>query len=332
MPVPDLLTALRAGGSVIGAELRPPKAELAASDGMDAWIDTYHSVRQFADRGTFVFLTDSAVGQAEEDNLRHLVTNLGKDVPRERIVPFLTAKHSLEYCLSYAERAHQSGFPRWSFSAAINPRRAAVSRHAWQLRQMLRARSHDWSRRLGQPARRRASTGRISGLADVSCGVLSHPAYQPPRRPGRRTVPLRGEAARRDAPGDLQRFLLQKREPTDTLSAESVPACRLKRADGGLRGWRQCRRGLRRTIRTLLDAGAKAFLREQPAAGAGARRARPYWNASELFDVASAVGADRLARDEIAVEQREHRLGDFSSPPQRPGDRVFNGSLLLVAR
>src|ERR1700730_5384281 len=107
----DLLPALRSGASVFGAELRPPRAELAAADGMDAWIDTYHAVRRLTRQETFVFLTDSAVGEQEEDNLRHLVANLGQDVPRARIVPFLTAKHSLEYCLSYAERARQHGFP-----------------------------------------------------------------------------------------------------------------------------------------------------------------------------------------------------------------------------
>ena len=98
----DLLDALRSGASVFGAELRPPRAELATGEGMDAWIDTYHAVRRLTKQGTFVFLTDSAVGAQEEDNLRHLVTNLGRDVPRERIVPFLTSKHSSEYCLSYA--------------------------------------------------------------------------------------------------------------------------------------------------------------------------------------------------------------------------------------
>src|SRR3982751_6644046 len=107
----DLLSALRAGPSVFAAELRPPRAELATAEGMDAWIDTYHAVRRLTRQGTFVFLTDSAVGSSEEDNLRHLVINLGRDVPRDRIVPFLTAKHSMEYCVSYAERAHQSGFP-----------------------------------------------------------------------------------------------------------------------------------------------------------------------------------------------------------------------------
>src|SRR5262247_4394289 len=107
----DLLSALKAGASVFAAELRPPRAELAAAEGMDAWIDAYHAVRKLTRQGTFVFLTDSAVGSQEEDNLRHLVINLGHDVPRERIVPFLTSKHSREFCLSYAERARQHGFP-----------------------------------------------------------------------------------------------------------------------------------------------------------------------------------------------------------------------------
>src|SRR6187200_1073872 len=106
----DFLTALRSGSPVFAAELRPPRAELASAEGMDAWIDTYHAVRGLTRSGTYVFLTDSAVGLQEEDNLRHLVANLGTNVPRERVVPFLTSKHTLEYCLSYAERAWQHDF------------------------------------------------------------------------------------------------------------------------------------------------------------------------------------------------------------------------------
>jgi len=139
----DLLTALRTGSSVFAAELRPPRAELATAEGMDAWIDTYHAVHRLTRQGTFVFLTDSAVGLQEEDNLRHLVLNLGRDVPRERIVPFLTSKHSLEYCLSYAERAHQSGFP--ALVVLGGDKSVGVPRsveHAWQLRKMLRDRDH----------------------------------------------------------------------------------------------------------------------------------------------------------------------------------------------
>ncbi|MGE5243672.1 MAG: hypothetical protein ACM3SQ_05555 [Betaproteobacteria bacterium] len=139
----DLITALRSGESVFAAELRPPRAELALGEGMDAWIDTYHAVRRLTRQGTFVFLTDSAVGAREEDNLRHLVINLGRDVPRERIVPFLTAKHPLDYCLSYAERAHQSGFPALVVLGGDRTVGAPRSvEHAWQLREMLRARDH----------------------------------------------------------------------------------------------------------------------------------------------------------------------------------------------
>ena len=139
----DLLSALRAGPPVFAAELRPPRAELAAAEGMDAWIDTYHAVRRLTRQGTFVFLTDSAVGAAEEDNLRHLVTNLGLDVPRERIVPFLTTKHAIEYCLSYADRAHQGGFPALVVlggDKAVGTPRSVE--HAWQLRQLLREHDH----------------------------------------------------------------------------------------------------------------------------------------------------------------------------------------------
>jgi len=137
----DFLSALRGGSSVFAAELRPPRAELAAAEGMDAWIDTYHAVRRLTREGTYVFLTDSAVGAEEEDNLRHLVLNLGTDVPRDRIVPFLTSKHPLEFCLSYAERARQHGFPALVVlggDARVGPPRSVE--HAWQLRELLRRR------------------------------------------------------------------------------------------------------------------------------------------------------------------------------------------------
>lgn len=135
----DFLSALRSGQPVFSAELRPPRAELEAADGMNAWIDTYHAIKRLTKEDTYVFLTDSAVGAAEEDNLRHLTTNLGRDVPRQRIVPFMTAKHPLEYCLSYAERAQQSGFPALVVlggdKSVGTPR---CVEHAWQLRQVIR--------------------------------------------------------------------------------------------------------------------------------------------------------------------------------------------------
>jgi 5,10-methylenetetrahydrofolate reductase len=134
-----VLDALTGGVRVVAAELRPPRAELEGAEGMDAWIDTYHAVHRLTRGGTHVFLTDSAVGTQEEDNLRHLVANLGRDVPRARVVPFLTAKHTREYCLSYAERAAQHGFP--AMVVLGGDRTVGVPRcveHAWQLRTLIR--------------------------------------------------------------------------------------------------------------------------------------------------------------------------------------------------
>ena len=107
---------------------------------MDAWIDTYHAVRGLTRDGTFVFLTDSAVGLKEEDNLRHLVINLGADVPRAAVVPFLTCKHPLDYCLAYADRAVQHGFDALVVlggDKSVGPPRCVE--HAWQLRERIRA-------------------------------------------------------------------------------------------------------------------------------------------------------------------------------------------------
>ena len=137
----ELLEALKGAERVIAAELRPPRAELEASASMDAWIDTYHAVRGLTRNGTFVFLTDSAVGLKEEDNLRHLVINLGSDVPRSKVVPFLTCKHSADYCLAYADRARQSGFESLVVLGGdkhVGPARCVE--HAWQLREMVRGR------------------------------------------------------------------------------------------------------------------------------------------------------------------------------------------------
>jgi 5,10-methylenetetrahydrofolate reductase len=137
----SLAKRLATPDTVIAAELRPPRAELAAAEGMDAWIDTYHAVRGLTRQGVPVFLTDSAVGLQEEDNLRHLIANLGPDVPRELVVPFLTTKHSLEYCLSYAERAWHNAFESLVVLGGdkhVGPPRCVA--HAWELRKAIRAR------------------------------------------------------------------------------------------------------------------------------------------------------------------------------------------------
>jgi hypothetical protein len=257
----DLVTALQSGAPVFGAELRPPRAELEGGEGMDAWIDTYHAVRRLTRQGTFVYLTDSAVGAHEEDNLRHLVINLGTDVPRERIVPFLTSKHPLEYCLSYAERAQQSGFRQ--LVVLGGDKTVGIPRcveHAWQLRQILREHTHGIA--LGGWANPHDDAERQVGFLsspDLNAEfyltqIVSHHTAAPVAR-------FLETAARRGVtlPGVFGVFYYRSANPK-TLQALSgflpVPIEGLTREFGaGAKAEDVCAR----TIRAMMDAGARHF-------------------------------------------------------------------------
>jgi hypothetical protein len=140
-PANAVLERLREDNPLLAVELRPPKSDLSAAQSMDTWIDMYHSVRRLARGDTLIFLTDNAVGEAEEENLRHLVTNLAGDVSTAKLVPFLTCKHTLEYCMMYADRAVGYGFPALTVlggDRSVGPPRCLE--YAYLLRQRLRAR------------------------------------------------------------------------------------------------------------------------------------------------------------------------------------------------
>jgi hypothetical protein len=104
-------------------------------------------------------VTDSAVGAQEENNLRHLVANLGDTVPRDRIIPFLTSKHSVEFCLSYADQVLQHGFPSLVvLGGDKHIGRPRSVEHAWQLREMIRKRLPElelggWANPVAGPSR-----------------------------------------------------------------------------------------------------------------------------------------------------------------------------------
>ena len=132
---------LRDGRPLIAVELRPPQAGLTSARSMDHWIDMNHAIRRLAARDTVIFMTDNAVGQAEEENLGHLMANLAGDVSSSKLVPFLTAKHTLEYCLMYAARAASNGFETLTVlggDQSVGPPRCVE--YAWQLRKILRER------------------------------------------------------------------------------------------------------------------------------------------------------------------------------------------------
>ena len=135
----QLLRRLRASAPLSTVELRPPRSGLSYADSMDVWIDMYHSIQRLVRRDTFLFLTDNAVGASEEENLAHLAANLASDVPPSHIVPFLTCKHSLEYCLMYAKRAASRGFEALTVlggDKSVGPPRCVD--HARDLRALIR--------------------------------------------------------------------------------------------------------------------------------------------------------------------------------------------------
>ncbi len=135
----QLLRRLRASAPLSTVELRPPRSGLSYADSMDVWIDMYHSIQRLVRRDAFLFLTDNAVGASEEENLAHLAANLASDVPPSHIVPFLTCKHSLEYCLLYAKRAASRGFEALTVlggDKSVGPPRCVG--HARDLRALIR--------------------------------------------------------------------------------------------------------------------------------------------------------------------------------------------------
>jgi len=139
-----LLEALQAPGPLVAVELRPPRSDLAGPEGMSAWIDLHHTLGRLTRDDLFVFLTDNAVGAAEEENLAHVGANVGDAVDLRRIVPILTCKHTLEYCEGFALRASSEGFEALTVlggDVSVPPPRCVP--HGRDLREILAGRAPD---------------------------------------------------------------------------------------------------------------------------------------------------------------------------------------------
>jgi hypothetical protein len=257
----SIVDRLRHESSVVAAELRPPRAELQTSASMDAWIDTYHAVRSLTRNGTPVFLTDSAVGMKEEDNLRHLVSNMGSDVPRAAVVPFLTCKHPMSYCVAYADRAVQQGFEALVIlggDKSVGPPRCVA--HAWELREELR--KHQPGLALGGWANPHAAVdAQVGHLLDhrvtaefYLTQIVSHHSRD-------RVEAFVEEATRRNVtlPGMFGVFYYRSANPRTLAALKSfipVPAEELTREFAeGATPEQVCAR----TIRALREAGARHF-------------------------------------------------------------------------
>ena len=141
IPLTSVLSRLRDSRPLVAVELRPPRSGMSYAESVDAWIDMYHSLRRLARLDTLVFLTDNAIGQAEEENLAHLTANLAGELTPSRIVPFLTAKHPLDYIQLYAARAASYGFEALTVVGGDQgPGPPRSFPHAYQLRRWIRDR------------------------------------------------------------------------------------------------------------------------------------------------------------------------------------------------
>lgn len=243
----------------VTVELRPPRAGLSSAESMDLWIDMHQATRRLARQDTAMFLTDNAVGVKEEENLRHLAANLATDVSRSSVVPFLTCKHSLEYCHLYAARAHAHGFEALTVLGGdhmVGPPRCVP--HAWQLRQQIRERIPElvlggWANPHRDPVEQAGYIAAEEYTADfLLTQVVSHHTVD-------RVADLLEELDRRgiDKPSVFGVFLYRSANPK-TLAVLGeffpVPAEQLTREfEAGASPEEVCAR----SIRALRDAGAR---------------------------------------------------------------------------
>jgi 5,10-methylenetetrahydrofolate reductase len=123
----------------LNVEMCPPRVDLPLEQSVDAWIDSNRLMRKITSLGRFVFMTDGAIGRREEPNLRHVTINLGAGADRSRIVPILTTKHPLEYCLEFAERSHTLGFTSLVvLGGDKSDETPRCVEHAYELRRLIR--------------------------------------------------------------------------------------------------------------------------------------------------------------------------------------------------
>lgn len=257
-PETNVLARLREDRPLMAVELRPPRTGLSYAESMDVWIDMYHSIQRLSRRDTVLFLTDNAVGKSEEENLAHLTGNLPDDAKRSRIVPFLTCRHTLDYCLVYATRAASHGFEALTvLGGDRTPGPPRCVPHARELRALIRQRVPSltlggWANPHQDPARQ------VDFLLDQRfegefylTQVVSHHSIREVER-------FLAEARRRavSIPGAFGVFLYRSANPA-TLAALTdffpVPTAGITREfESGLTADEICAR----TIRALREVGA----------------------------------------------------------------------------
>ena len=186
---PPLVRALRATvPSVLSVELRPPRAELDAAAGMDAWIDTYHAVSGLVARRDVRVPHRQRRRRARRTQpaaSRHQPRH-GRAARSRRAVPDDEALAASSACRTPSARGRKAS-GRWSCSAAtrsVGPPRCVDARVA-AARGDPRARAGALARRLGESARRSGDAGGLSRRRALHRRVLPDAGRLASRRRGR---------------------------------------------------------------------------------------------------------------------------------------------------
>ena len=138
----SLLESLQSSGRLfLNVEMCPPRTDVPIEESVEAWIDSNRLMRKISGLGRYIFMTDGAIGRREEPNLRHVTINLGPESDRSHIVPILTTKHSLDYCLEFAERSYELGFTALVvLGGDKSDNEPRCVEHAYDLRRLIRQR------------------------------------------------------------------------------------------------------------------------------------------------------------------------------------------------
>jgi 5,10-methylenetetrahydrofolate reductase len=254
-----VLDRLRDETPLIAVEMRPPRADLHAAATIDAWLGMGRAVRRLSAAGGVLFFTDNATGTSEEENLHHLVSNL-EGLARLRLCPFLTTKHTLQYCLWYADRAVQDGHAALTVLGGdphVGPPRCVP--HANGLRQKIRDR-HPTLALGGWANTHRDARAQVGYLAAPDAAadffltqVVSHHDLAPVERFVREA-----RARELELPGVYGVFYYRSANPKTLALLERflpVPKAEITRDFGerGLTADQICAR----TIRALRDVGVR---------------------------------------------------------------------------
>ena len=176
------------------------------------------------------------------------------------VVPFLTCKHPMDYCLAYADRAHQHGFDALVVLGGdkhVGPPRCVE--HAWQLRNEIRSAPRRWHSAAGRirtpiPRRRSASARRACERR-----VLPDADRLASRARRWRSSWTRKSGAARDRRGCFGCSTTVSANPRTLDVLKQLPSCSRRRAEGEFGAGATPEEVCARSMRALADAGARHF-------------------------------------------------------------------------